>query len=503
MPQSRFVYCLWLLLMAGLGACQDKPVVPTSAAATSIPSILSPSPTLIPTSFMTMTGTATPSPDPVEAAIPLRLPTSTPVPTITPTAAATPNVSRGLFLRISSQGQLAYIDDRLLYVEQPIRSHHFQLVSTHVGDAEWSPDSSMLLYNEWSENGESQFHLWLTAEGKAYSLTELGLPLPTPITTYGDDQIYPCFEPWGQWLPDSQRILLAMNLEPDPTTGANEYATLIDLQNKTFHVLSPIHDTRGCIFPINNDLFLHVMVYSNASGIEAINYAGEQLWVRMIDRLFMYDIVRASDGDFVYLVYPEWQDNLVTTVTKMNLRSGEETVFWYAEPEERIGTLALSPDRQFLWLLLFSGNRDQLLVDESGRVVATLATFTDATLHWQPGGELVISSRSGFAYVRRSDFSVLQEVQLPGWDLTVRSWSPDGQYLLAETWDNEQNIGSLYLWQPGMESPTLFWQGKPDDNATDFQWSSDGRQMYFVLSNQSLWVYDLVTEEIDLLAAAN
>jgi hypothetical protein len=101
-------------------------------------------------------------------------------------------------------------------------------------------------------------------------------------------------------------------------------------------------------------------------------------------------------------------------------------------------------------LLLFSENHDQLLVNESGRVAAT---FTDTTLHWQPGGELVLASRSGsngFAYVRRSDFRVLQEVQLPGWDLTIRSWSPDGQYLLAETWDNEQNVASLYLWQPGM-----------------------------------------------------
>ncbi len=298
LPQNRIFTYLWVLLLVGLGACQNKPIVLTIAAAPSVPAIVSSSHTSVPTSFITMTATAAASPIPAEATIPLHLPTNTLVPTGTPTAAATTSdYSRGMLLRISKQGQLAYIDERSLHVEHPIHSRQFQIISGQLGDAIWSPDGSKLLYTEWSENGEGQLYLWFAEEGATHSLPELGIPLPGPIVP-DYDQIHPCFDPGGQWLPDSQRILLPMRLEQDTNAGTDKYATLIDLKDKTFEVLSPIHNTRGCTAPINNDLFLQVMVYSNASVVEALNYAGEQLWTRMIDRLFLSDLIRANDDDF-------------------------------------------------------------------------------------------------------------------------------------------------------------------------------------------------------------
>lgn len=488
---------LWLLFWFGLCACQQKPSKPTVAAAITPPAAVSPLP--VQTTLAAVATETIPILTP-EATISVHHPTSTPTPTPTPTAAAiTSNNSRGKWFRISQQGQLAYINNGNLYIEHPIHSHQFQMISAQVGDANWSPDGSMLLFTEWSENGEGHFYLWFTEQSATYSLAELGIPLPNPIEP-DYDQIYPCFEPLGQWLPDSQRILMSMKLKSDTNSDAGEYAALIDLTNKTFKLLSPIHDTHGCIAPINNDLFLRVIVYSNASVVEAVNYMGEQLWIRMIDRLFMYDLMNTSDGDFIFLVYPEWEDNPVYTITRMNLYSGEETVFWQAESEERIATLAFSSGQQFLSVMLFSETFDVLLLDKNGEVVAT---FTNEWTHWQPNGELVLYSYSrsnGFTYVRHSDFSLIQKVELPVWSLTVHSWSQDGQYLLCEGWDNVTDTGSFYLWQPGMITPSLFWKGQPGDYAADFQWSPDSLELYFIVNGGEFWAYETITREMILLA---
>jgi hypothetical protein len=486
---------LWLLFLVGLCACQQKPITPTVAAAITPPAFVFPLP--VQTTLVTVATESTP-PVTSEATIPLRTPTSILIPTLTPTAAAIiNNNSRGMWFRISQQGQLAYINDRALYVEHPIHSHQFQMISAQVGDANWSPDGSMLLYTEWYENGEGQFYLWFAEQGTTSSITEWGIPLPNPIEP-DYDQLYPCSEPLGQWLPDSQRILLPMRLEQDTNADTDEYVTLIDLKDKTFEVLSPIHNTRGCTAPINNDLFLQVMVYSNASVVKAINYAGEQLWTRMIDRLFLSDLIRAIDGDFVFLVYPEWEGNPVSTIARMNLYTGEETVFWQAEPGERIAALAFSSEQQILSLILFFGTRDELFLDKNGEVVAA---FAGEWPHWQPNGELALyphGRSNGFTYVRRSDLSLIQEVELPIWSLTVHSWSPGGQYLLCESWDNVTDIHTLYFWQPGMTTPSLFWQGQPGDYAADFQW--DNLELYFIVNGLEFWVYEATTAEMILLA---
>lgn len=491
---------LWLLFWVGLCACQQKQSTMTVAAAITPPATVFPLP--IQATLAAVATETIPLLTP-EATISVHHPTNTPTPTPTLTAAATTSdYPRGMLLRISDLGQVAYIDDRFLHVEHPIHSRHFQMISTQVGDANWSPDSSMLLYTEWSENGEGQFYLWFAEQGTTYSLAELGIPLPNLIEP-DYNQIYPCLEPLGQWLPDSQRILLTIRLEPDTNTGADEYATLIDLKDKTFEVLRPIHNTRGCIAPINNDLFLQVMVYSNASIVEAVNYAGEQLWTRMIDRLFMNDLINANDRNFIFLVYPEWEDNPVSTITRMNLYTGEETVFWQAKPGERVAALAFSSERQILSLKLFLGTRDELLLDKNGEVIAT---FTSEWTHWQPNGELVLhpyGRSNSFAYVRRSDLSLIQEVDVSAGSLTIHSWSQDGQYLLCEGWDNMTDVNTLYLWQPGMAEPSLFWQGQPDDDATDFQWSPDGHELYFVVNQHEFWVYEAITGELSLLAAAH
>jgi hypothetical protein len=237
--------------------------------------------------------------------------------------------------------------------------------------------------------------------------------------------------------------------------------------------------------------------------VKAVDYTGEQLWERVIDRLFLYDLIQASDTDFIYLVYPEWEDALVSTITKMNLRTGEEAVFWQAKSGQQVATLALTPDeQQVLWVLLFSGDSEELLLDERGQVVRTV---TNMYLHWQPNGGVLLYQRdiaNGFTYAQHHNFSPLQEVQLPIERLTDFYWSPDGHYLICIGRDSEGDMDFLYLWQPGWEIPDLLWQSQPGDKVTNFHWAPDSRVFYFVLNLHNLSAYDVLTREMSLLAAA-
>ena len=223
MERNSFYAKLMLILILGtavLAACiatndpsPDAPLAEVVAVSVERPSATAtPQPSSTPTATMTSLGTA--------------VPISTPQPTNTqlePTPTFTP-LPGGLIPMVSSQGQLAFVQNQVLLVETAVGSGIFNEFGSNIGSALWSPQGERLLFSTCTVPGQifCEEPTWMLYGLKSESLLLLNdLISELPSGDLGNPT----------WMKSGDKILFKFLFEGS--------ISVIDLDEETYS--APIH----------------------------------------------------------------------------------------------------------------------------------------------------------------------------------------------------------------------------------------------------------------------
>jgi hypothetical protein len=412
-------------------------------------------------------------------------PPAEPPATKTPAPIAIPDISRFTVL-MSSQGQLAYLDDQSLYVEIPAGSGKFELLTQPIGSASWSPDGEKLLLHKWQyEVGTTDYLVWYAGTGELLSLkTSIsGFP-PQPTYDSGLNIYTPtCMQPGTPWLPDSQRILF-QNLE-DRSEGEPEttYASLTDLSNQKHTILAPTYP-RSCVYPITNEIYLHILAYTNASVVEAITYEGVPLWDYAASfTLWENNSWESVGNQGVAFSMNTLPGTMPLRLEKIDVQTGDVALLW--EDAEKLyqpyaADLILSPQGRYISFFPLRGEELEPtlhIIDIEG---VEIGRFEQASyLFWRNEDGFIVDyppNSDGLSsfYVSLEDGS--EQPITPNPD-RLGVWSPDGRYFIYEV-VQPGNV-YLYLWEVGDLEASLIWsKGNSGLWPTELMWHPDSNQLY-------------------------
>jgi hypothetical protein len=499
------INCFILLLLLSC-ACTPQPEPSVSdTTTTAVPPIATSQPAVIAAGLPAPTRTAVP---PTATQTPTATPPSgvTVLPPITttppaePTPIATSDISR-FSVFISSQGQLAYVDDLRLFVENPVGSGEFVLISEAAGTISWSPDGSKLLFNVGEEEiGLTDYLVWYadTAELRSLKASIHNFP-QQPSHDYAL-AIYPCLQPSALWLPDSERILF-QNLE-DRSEGDPEttYTSLTDLNQATHITLAQTNPRRSCVFPINNELYLDVSIYVNGSGGTAIDYTGQVSWQFGADINLRDQNTWQSIATQAFHFRANYGGELPLALEALDMQTGAVSLLW-EDTEGIFGNhgywLSLSPQGRFI--AFHAGQREPpgyvlFVIDTNGneidRYVQTEHVF------WRNNDEGYIMDRQLNGgqtlpiYVSLPDGKE-QALQPALTGLFFNGeWSPDGRYFAYQSYDSHDL--QLYLWQVGQREANLIYTfDNSDIQRAGMDWHPNSNQLYVTTSQSSSGDWEL------------
>lgn len=251
----------WLIVFAFLlvGCVEGETAVPTMTMAAERPS---PTDTLAPTPPTPTTAALTRSPAPIHTPIPSL--TNAASPTRPPATLDPLAPMQGILLpALSSQGQLAFVQNQVLFLETATNTNEFKPIAQYVTGAYWSPQGNRLLYEMRDRLDALDVHdiTWILHDVQ----TDQSTPLREIIANLPPD-----FFGFPTWMENGHKILLGKPLRGE--------ISLIDLETKTFstplqlfHVLD-FWELEGERLLIQD----HFGAYSNSLWVFDIN--GDRLW---------------------------------------------------------------------------------------------------------------------------------------------------------------------------------------------------------------------------------
>ncbi|MCB9418368.1 MAG: PD40 domain-containing protein [Ardenticatenaceae bacterium] len=436
-------------------------------------------------------------------------------PTLTPTATPIPGISLPI---LSSLGQLAYIQDQVLYVESKTGSNEFQAMDSFVETAVWSPDGTKLLYTSNSAPGRgasvNDHRIWLSSENINFSLAEQIVDFPTPPYVY--PAAYPQTD-YIKWLPDSNRILF-FGLVPYEEEHAEYFATisLVDLEKRSIDLLNDQFDAqRDRILSVTDTNFL-IITHCGApcKMIAAYDYTGQSLWDEPWGTAAGLFAITPNRGFIIDAGYSGGVSS-TTGLAKIDIVSRDFTIIW--EPQNapnndyfRFIAPQISPDNKFIsfnrgpWDDYPAFNLGRLyVIDQNGRTYGQLEN--GLVLDWRPTGGLVATQSLDDGTNQLIYWPLdgtANKVFVPPYNFSFKDgkWSPDGQYFAFNALDESIGASYLYVWHLDSNLPNLIQVTTSVEAFDNFTWLPDSSSFYFNLGNQALWQFKIGSAESKLIA---
>lgn len=456
----------------------------------------------------------------------LPLPEITPIPDASPVAApaqqaspsptADPLVGAQLSLPIlNAQGQVAFVQDGVLYAETGVGSGKFTAVARQVAPeiqgedgpvanppAAWSPDGRQLLFfyrDGGSDSLAYQVGIWSAASGELTTLQQwVERPLPTiPFSSF-------------RWSPEGDKILLTTS---DRLTADSAWTSGVWVANLATGQWELVVEARELVNTawLSNDVFLlQLRCGANCAIVMAYNEQRHLLWkayaeqeeVAVMSALFS---LRPDHHTLLHLN----SFGPVRTVDLLDTTSGEISAIW----ELAAGTYfaaadpQLSPDGRYILFDVVTeretGTTALHLIDRNGRLYGQREN--GRFLDWRPGGGPVIvqamaGDKQQLVYWPLDGAAARVFVKPRNFNFVSGKWSPDGRYFIYNALDESIGANYLYLWQPESGVPSLIHAAAATDPFQHFTWTPDAQHFYFNLGNQALWQYSVATEALTLIA---
>jgi hypothetical protein len=435
---------------------------------------------------------------------------------LTPTSAATETplvtpISRVSQPFVSSQGQLAYVQNQVLYVETAVGLGEFVEIGRYVSSASWSPDGTKMLYDLSYNPGYprtiNEFRLLFPVENRNNSLAELINDFPE---TLDNEPVYDDgLAPQAKWRPGNDMILFS-NLIP------GEYPELrtlsvVDLNQKSLSTFEwHIDPFKGSLPFVSEDFFiLKTHCGAPCERVSAYDYNGQNLWNLpwATGGLFAF----APDGKFLINTGRVDTEISGATVDEINLETGEVKIIWQTSTNDYFPFFPphISPDGNYISFHLGDGyslfDPGYLnIIDRNGRSYGQREN--SILLDWRPGGgpvvkEAMATGENQLVYWPLDGAAARIFVTPKPFTFVSGKWSGDGRTFVYSALDERIGASYLYLWQPESGVPQLIHSAASEEPFQNFTWLPDGEIFYFNLGNEALWRFELETAVPDLIAA--
>lgn len=504
-------------------------VVRPSPTATATATEIWPSATPLPSATITPTR---PRPEEIESTLLTdpreELPPFTPssltpvIPTRRPTVTPTPDPNISLVV-LSSQGQLAFIQNEILYVETAPLSGEFKELGQFARAAAWSPDGRQLVYSlsntpgPYDDAAIYEQRLWTAVDNTDISLADIIPDYPEP----------PYQVQITQWSPDGTKMVFTAGLdEQHQEKRDSAYQTLmaiVDLNEGTITDFQFLTYNERIVWLTNQLFILQSHCGTPCKDYYAYDYSGQFVWPHWWGTAGFVDF--ASQGNFWVNIGPLVIENQMPTssesqpasVYEIDMTSGEATLLWEATvpPEESYFEQIwphISPDEQFVSFNFGEGDifRSPGTLYVIGRDGRELWQYPNSyVLDWGPNDDLavveILESEESQVVLLSLDGTAQTITTVPAdteigdmWREDIGRWSPDGDHLIFATEDSTHLISQVYLWQRGMVEPQLIHTLNSKSSFQNFTWSPDGKKVYFTSGEtaywlESIWQYDVET----------
>lgn len=525
----RFLLALLVsVVLAGCGAV-DVTMTREIAAATPtlVVSTLTPFPALttLPshTPTFTLPPTSTPAPQTTPSPSLTRPPTRTPRPTATPEGQMRATLSDPI---LSRQGQLAYVANEILWLETAPGSGNFVALDGYVTGVHWSEDGSKLLFG-WNSKPypvdggygpgfPEDYRLYSVASGEIWSLKEkipgfLALPSEIEICSH-HEYVNDWASSFMNWSPDGSKIMFRLR----PNGSLEELLTLVDLHTQIYTVLLTCSDYLESVPFITDNVFVtRYHCGSPCQTLEGYNYQGNLVW--NLPWVVSSQVTLANDGRSIVSLgrlmsdepqpqvidFIDMDTGVVTPITPLL----DEPMVAYFHP---FFEPALSPDGNFIGFYYGgegSGKPFMLyIVDQEGFLIggSPYSWIVDWRLNGGPVINQLIDGTNQLLYLPLDNAAATPITALVPLQFPEGRWSPDGRFFIYTALDEAKKMASIYLWQPGDVEPTLIHSVASLGHYQDFgfSWMPDSSRVYFNPGWAELWVYEVATGEVRLLAAA-
>ncbi len=523
---KRLVWGVIFLFLL-MGCSKEVMVSPTVTATVVSPASTPAPPTDIPTNTPTSTATVT-----------LPVPTSTIIPpTYTPTPVfSLPADTVDIFVQnvvLSSQGQLAYIRDGILYVESAPQTSLFEQISEHVSIAAWSPDGSELLYSTTVISNTDTYdpieiyeqRLWSVTEKDDVSLSELISNYPNPAYAVNE----------AHWTPNGEKILLQSSLSDAEfeEIGHNfqNKLSVVDFESKTYTENQLIASNHRIIWLTDDVYVLRFHCGSPCADISAYDYTGALVWSPYWNTGGF--VAFASNSNFminVGRIDTKLTDNIPTepylpTLDKINLSTGTIDVLWELPVRDDYFTPfimpSISPDEQHFSFNFGSWSDPSALyiVDEDGNEHGQYEN--SYMLDWRENGDFMVNTllESGENQLQlvsldgsvqeifntNPDVKIMDDSYILGED---GGWSPDGKHFTFIAENKIDGTAQIYIWNSDIGDLQLIRFVNNDRSFRNMAWSPDSNGIYFTSGvgnrrHEAIWFYDVVLNELKLVAPTN
>ena len=416
---------------------------------------------------------------------------------------------------VNGLGQLAFINDSTLFVETAPGSKQHEEIGTNATTAVWSPDGRMLLYSLADDSEETELYeqyLW-TAETNTHTL------LSQLIPNYPDP---PYRVQEAHWSPDGTKILFVSLLDerhqPIPTEPLSYILAVIDLNQQTFTDNKVISSRHQPVWLTNDHYILQFHCGSPCKSYSAFDYTGQQAWVLDSDTM---GLVAFAPEQNVMINNGRLGSPLaggIATVDSINLTTGEVDILWEINRNGQDYFIPfypplISPDEQYFSL---NYGYSSPYISPAGNLYIIDRQGTEIGLHpnsyaqdWRPNGGLVINDIQETGENRlhylpldgtiETFFITSADTEIVGDEYRLDGrgkWSPDGRYFIFATRNRETEIETIYLWQPDQGDPTSIHETGKNYRISDFLWSPDAQNVYFIEIGSSsvadqLYVYTI------------
>jgi len=479
------------LITAVLTACQNNdPLPPTQLAAVA-------------------TATNQPSPRPTIAVTETAVPTSTLQPTLTrpePTPTFTP-LPDGLIPEVSSQGQLAFVQNQVLFVETAVGSGTFNEFGSNIGYPLWSPRGDRLIFRTCAVPDQiyCEEPTWMLFDLKINSLVRLDDLIPTlPSGDFGVPT----------WMRRGEKLLFRILFEGD--------ISILDLETSSFS--TPIQGSNNLgtwELPDENLLIQdHFGIWANVLQVYDLN--GIKIWSFPNPNPLFPEFRSVEGVNAGVLEFSEAGQLLIIFEPDENL--DEFAAFYYFDPVSfeiehlfsyqlaPATSLQISPDGQLIAMYVPRENGQNefedkvlIIVDQNGRSYGQRPN--SFIVDWRPGGGPVVQESMADGQIQLVywplDGSAVQVFVSPGsFEFGSGKWSGDGRFFIYSTVNEAANQSHLYLWQPENGVRVLLQTAVGSDGFRNFAWLPDSTGVYFNFGQMELWKFAVEIETLILIASS-
>jgi len=375
---------------------------------------------------------------------------------------------------LSSQGQLAFIQNGVLFVETEPGVKEFKSIERGVSHASWSPQGNRLIYSlcNWFDLSYcydiEDWVMYYAKTGKSVLLSEMISNLPEDF--YG----YP------SWMQHGQKILFGI-----PFDGR---ISIVDLEAKTFSTPIRLFNVIGDWELPNERLLIqdHLGTYANSLGVYDINEG--QLWSYPNPNPDAFDGANAgvlgfsAEHQLLAIFEPVHETDSFDSATlyQFDTETFELTKLW-SKPVVTGTNFHISPTGKFIMLEVPGDNTESKydaealsFVDQAGNVYATIEN--SYFQNWRPADGAVIeknvnSDQPQIVYLgleNATEITIFSQEENASY--VSGNWSADGQYFAYSVSDSDGGKSFVYLWRFETNETELIQETTTDSSYQFFTW---------------------------------